>query len=104
MHKKFELELPLSYEESFKIIEESGQEVSEWSLEDSDPETGYVEWKQIFWSAYGFAKIKEELKEIEKQSSLAIISIYRPIQIWDPAKICDKVFKKLERNIVKKMN
>ncbi len=104
MKKYFELKLPRSYQDSFKIINESGQEVSGWSLVGADVETGFIEWKQIFWSGYGFAKIIAKLTEIDDQNTLATISVYRPIQVWDPAKICEKLFKKLEREILKKIN
>lgn len=101
MHKIFESKIPLSYQESFKIIQESGQEISDWVLVDSNAESGCIEWKQIFWSGLGFAKIKVELREIENLHTLATTYIFRPIQIWDPAKLCERVFKKLEERIIK---
>ena len=102
MLKTFKLELALSCQDSFKIISESGGEVANWQLIDANPETGRIEWKQSFWTGYGVATIKVELAELENTSTLATVSIHRPMQIWDPAKICERVFKKLERKIAEK--
>ena len=102
MLRTFKLELALSCEDSFKIIRESGGEVAHWQLIDANPETGRIEWKQSFWTGYGIATIKVELADLENKGTLVTVSIHRPMQIWDPAKICERVFKKLERKIAEK--
>lgn len=99
MKKNFEIKLPLSLKDSFEIVRESGNEISGWKLKKANEKTGFIEWKQSILSVTGSSTITVKLEESNHESTLATVSIYRPIQVWDPARICDRVFKKLERNI-----
>lgn len=99
MLKKFECKIPLSLRESFETLIKCGNEISRWKLLNSDIEAGFLEWKQSFWSMLGLSKIKVELEEIGQKRTLATISIYRPAQLWDPGRMCERVFDRLDKRI-----
>ncbi len=50
MKKKFNMQLPLSFKESFSLLCKSGNDVRSWKTATADIENGYIEWKQSFIS------------------------------------------------------
>jgi hypothetical protein len=102
MIKNFEYKIPFNLKRSFEIILKCGNEIPMWKLIRSDEQAGIVEWKQKFWSILGFSKIRVHLKEPRPSNTLVTISVYRPFQIIDPAKMCERVYKKLEVKLNKK--
>ncbi|MEE4243492.1 MAG: hypothetical protein V2I36_18680 [Desulfopila sp.] len=102
MKKQYTLHLDLPCQESFEIIEKSGNEIDNWKAIATDHEKGCIEWQQSFWSLGGFVKITAVLQEKDKQHTLVTISVFRPIQIWDPGRMCERIFRRLERKIIEK--
>lgn len=94
MIKTFEYIFPLSREESFAILDECGSQMSQWVLVGSNVEAGEIEWKQNAWSFMGFSKIRVYLHETRTDNTLATIYVSRPMQIIDPFKMCDRVYKR----------
>lgn len=103
MIKNFEYKIPLNFAESYKILMESGNEILQWELVDSDKQKGIIEWKQKFWSGLGTSKIKIYLREPRPNNTLATIYVNRPVQILDPFKMCERVYKKLEKKLNEKI-
>ena len=97
MIKKFRIQIPLSLKDSFDLLCKSGDDIMSWETYKSDYENGFIVWKQTFWSLTGKAAITAILKKIKEKETSVVIEVHRPLQILDPAKICDKVFRKLDR-------
>ncbi len=104
MIKSFEYKIPHTLNESYKLVLESGNEIPQWKLISANERENIIEWRQKFWSGLGVSKIKVYLIEPRPKSTLATIYVNRPLQLIDPAKMCKRVFKKLEARINKKLN
>ncbi len=102
MIRKFEYKIPYDLQDSYRLVLESGNEIPQWKLISSNEKENVIEWKHKFWSGLGLSKIKVYLKEPRPKSTLATIYIYRPLQIIDPAKMCERVFGKLEEKLNEK--
>jgi hypothetical protein len=103
MRKPFEYKLPHTFTDSFELLLKSGNAIPNWKLLKSEIDVGLIEWKQSFWSGLGLSTITVEIKKINQELTLATIIICRPIQIWDPMKMCERVYKKLERKIAENL-
>jgi len=97
MIKKFHIQIPLSLQDSFDLLCKSGDDIQSWQTNISDFENGYIMWKQFFWSLTGTAAITAKLTQTKEKETSVVIEVHKPLQILDPAKICDKVFRKLDR-------
>ena len=97
MIKKFHIQIPLSLKDSFDLLCKSGDDIMSWQTYKSDFESGFIVWKQTIWSLTGKAAITAKLKKIKEKETFVVIEVHKPLQILDPAKICDMVFRKLDR-------
>ena len=97
MIKKYHIQIPLSLQDSFDLLCKSGDDIKSWQTNESDFENGHIVWKQTFWSLAGKAIISAKIKKIKEKETSVVIAVHKPLQIWDPAKICDMVFRKLDR-------
>ncbi len=95
MIKTFQIRIPLSFEESYELIRKSGADIISWRTNSSDPANGYIDWKQSFWSLTGNTLIAARLERRNDSETNATVSIHKPLQIFDPAGICRRVFNKL---------
>ncbi len=85
MIKNYEYKIPLTIEESFKLILESGNEIAQWKLVSADNREKIIEWKQNFCAILGVSKIKVYLREPRPKDTLVTIYVNRPLQLIDPA-------------------
>ena len=97
MIKKFRIQIPLPYEDSFNLLLKSGDDIVSWKTTNSDIENGYIEWKQSLFSLTGTATIIAQLERTEEEKTSVDITVQKPIQFIDPIKLCDKVFNKLDK-------
>ena len=97
MIKKFHIEMPLSFEDSFDLLCKSGNDIMSWKINKSDLKNGYIEWKQSFFSLTGSATIIALLERTEEEETSVDIAVQKPLQFMDPLGICDKVFHKLDK-------
>ena len=95
MIRTFQIRIPLSFEESFELIGKSGADIISWRRNNSDPASGYIDWKQSFWSLTGNTMIAARLERLTDSETIATVSVHKPLQIFDPAGICRRVFNKL---------
>lgn len=95
MIKTFQIRIPLCFEESFELLRKSGDDIASWSTHNSDPQQGYIDWKQSFWAITGNTLIAARLERLNDSETTAIVSVHKPLQIFDPAGICRRVFNKL---------
>lgn len=95
MIKTFQIRIPLSFEESFELIRKSGADIISWRTTNSDPANGYIDWKQSFWSLTGNTLIAARLERRNDSETTATVSVHKPLQIFDPAGMCRRVFNKL---------
>jgi ribosome-interacting GTPase 1 len=99
MIKNFEYKIPFDLKTSYEIILESGNKIPKWELVSADDKNAIIEWKQKLWSSLGLSRIKVYLTEPRSKNTLVTIYIYRPLQIFDPAKMCERVFKQLKKQL-----
>ena len=103
MIKTFQISIALSFEQSFELVRKSGDEIVSWSENSSHPANGYIDWKQSFWALTGNTLISAQLKEEKENQTSVMVSVHKPLQVFDPVGICPRVFNKLlkslERNI-----
>jgi len=104
MIKQFHIQIPLSFQDSFDLLRKSGDDIVSWQTSGFDFENGFILWKQTLWSLTGKAVITAKLTEVSEEETLAVIEVHKPLQILDPAKICDKVFRKLDRAVKNNLN
>ena len=104
MIKQFHIQIPLSFQDSFDLLRKSGDDIVSWQTSGFDFENGFILWKQTLWSLTGKAVITAKLTEVSEEETLAVIEVRKPLQILDPAKICDKVFRKLDRAVKNNLN
>ena len=103
MLKRFTINLPLSREDSWDLVCKSGDEISSWQRRNFDAESGYIEWTQKFWSLTGTSGIIVTLEEVKPDETLVAVEIHKPMQLFDPARICYRVFRKLEKSCLKNL-
>lgn len=103
MIKKFQAEIPLSFEKSHELLVESGKTISSWKLNNSDPAHGYIEWKQSFWALTGTTSIIAILEKKGEDTTSVEVNVHKPMQVIDPIGILDKVYRKLETAWLKKL-
>lgn len=103
MIKTFQILIPLCFEESFELICRSGDEIASWKTNSADAANGYIDWKQSFWALTGNTLIAAQLVRKQENKTSVTISVHKPLQVFDPAGICRRVFNKLlksmERNL-----
>ena len=104
MIKKFNIQIPLSFEDSFKLLCKSGGTITSWKTSKSDSKEGYIEWKQSLFSLTGSATIIAQLKQTEEEETSVDIVVQKPVQFIDPLGICDRVFSKLDKAWRKTLN
>lgn len=104
MLKTFTMHISLPLEQSYDLFFKSGSQINAWRASNSNPENGYIEWKQSFWALTGTSIIAVQLEQINEQSTSAVISVHKPLQVFDPAGICKKIFKKLLKSLGKCVN
>ncbi len=97
MIKKFHIEIPLSFEDSFNLLLDSGDHIINWKTNKSDFKNGYIEWKQSLFSLTGTATIIAQLQQTDEKATSVDIAVQKPLQFMDPLRICDRVFNKLDR-------
>ena len=97
MLRKFQAQIALSQEDSFSVLIKSGAEILSWKVSRSEPQNGYIEWKQSIWSLTGTAVISARLEQKEEKNTLVTVEIYKPFQICDPVGICNKIYNKLQK-------
>lgn len=97
MIREFQLEIPLPVEKTFKLLERSASGINSWKLNQADAEHYYLEWKQSFWALSGSASIIAVCEGRDRQRTGVRINVCKPIQVFDPFGICERIFKKLER-------
>lgn len=101
MIKTFQITIPLSFKESFELVRKSGEEIASWSKNSADPANGYIDWKQSFWALTGNTLISAQLKEEKEELTSVIVSVHKPLQVFDPVGICPRVFNKLLKSLEK---
>ncbi len=104
MLKKFEFYIPFSLQDSFELLLKSGRDVRSWQTKKADVENGYLEWKQYFWTLSGSAAIAARLKQNGEDRTSVEISVIKPFQMFDPLRLCDKIFAKLDRALKKNLD
>ena len=104
MIKKFNIKIPLPFEDSFNLLCESGGNITTWKTSRTDSKEGFIEWKQSLFSLTGSATIIAQLKKTEKEETSVDIVVQKPVQFIDPLRICDRVFKKLDKAWRKTLN
>ena len=104
MIRTFQIRIPLSFEESFELIRRSGADILSWRTNSSDPARGYIDWKQSFWSLTGNTLIAARLERLNDSETIATVSVHKPLQIFDPAGICRRVFNKLLASLETNLN
>lgn len=104
MIKRFHLELPLNAEKSFELLRQSGDEIDSWRTNNLDLKNGFIEWKQSFWSLTGTTAILATIKQTKPDRSKIEVIVHKPLQVFDPARICDRVFKKLNKKVQQKLD
>jgi len=97
MKKKFNILIPRSVEESFNLLCKSGNDITSWKTNISDLKNGYIEWKQSFMSLTGTSIITATLEQIKENETSVEVIVHKPFQFFDPAKLCDRVFNKLDK-------
>jgi hypothetical protein len=103
MIKKFHIIIPLSFKETFGLLSKSGDQILSWNQFKSDFDNGYIAWKQAFWSLTGHAAITASLTTTREKETSVVIEVHKPLQILDPVKLCDMVFRKFDRILKKNL-
>lgn len=99
MIKTFTIQIPLPFEQSFELLRKSGDDIISWSKSNADPEKGYIDWKQSFWSLTGNTLIAVRVEGQRENQTVATVTVHKPLQVVDPLGICGKVFNKLYRSL-----
>lgn len=103
MLKKFHLELPLDIDDSFALVRRSGDEIVSWRANNISEKDYYLDWKQSFWSMTGTSLISVKLDPVEERRTSVTVMIHKPLQVFDPVGICYRVFRKLEKTVLKNL-
>jgi len=96
MIKEFHIRIPLSLKDSFDLLCKSGNGIASWETLESNYENGIIVWKQKFWSLTGKAGIIAKLNRVTDIETSVSVEVHKPLQVLDPLKICDMVFRKLD--------
>ena len=104
MRKNFTLTLPLDLDQSYELVRQSGDQIMSWGSQKISPEEHYLEWKQSFWSLTGTTLISVMLEAVSEDETKVTAMIHKPMQLFDPARICYRVFRKLEKSIEKNLS
>jgi len=96
MHKEFNCTIPLALEDSFNLLRESGAEIR-WRGNSLERKNGFIAWKQGFWALTGTAAITATLDEAKEGETVWKIVVSKPLQLFDPFGLCDKIFSKLDK-------
>ena len=96
--------ISLPQEECFELVRRSGAEIVSWGNNNADQESGYLDWKQSFWSLTGSAMITAQLKQETEQETMVTVSVHKPLQVMDPLGICQKIFNKLIKSLEKNIS
>lgn len=104
MLKTFNLQLPLSVDDSFELVRKSGDEVVSWGANNISEEDHYLEWKQSFWSLTGTTLISVTLKGAGDKETDVTVIVHKPMQVFDPLGICYRIFRKLEKSIQRNLD
>ena len=104
MRKNFTLTLPLDLDQSYELVRQSGDQIMSWGSQKVSPEDHYLEWKQSFWSLTGTTLISVMLEAVSEDETKVTAMIHKPMQLFDPAGICYRVFRKLEKSIEKNLS
>ena len=88
--------MPFSFKESFDLLSKSGNDISSWETLESNYDSGMIVWKQKFWSLTGKAGIIAQLTQVTDSETSVTVEVHKPLQILDPLKICDLIFRKLD--------
>ena len=99
MLKTYQIRIPLQFKESFELVRRSGDDIVSWRNSNADLESGYLDWKQSFWSLTGSALITAQLKQDGDHETIVTISVHKPLQVMDPLGICQKIFNKLRKSL-----
>ncbi len=97
MIKKFHIQIPLPFKDSFNLLCKSGDDIMSWKTNRSDLKNGYIEWKQSFFSLTGTATIVAHLEQTGENETSVDVVVQKPLQFVDPIGICDRVFNKLDK-------
>lgn len=97
MIKKFHIRIPLSFRDSFDLLCKSGEDIKSWQTHKADFDNGFILWKQTFWSLSGTAAITATLEKFKEKETSVAVEVHKPLQIFDPVRICDRIFRKLDR-------
>lgn len=104
MIKNYNIKIPLTFEDSFNLLCQSGGNIPTWKTSRTDSKEGFIEWKQSLFSLTGSATIIARLKQTKKKETSVDIIVQKPVQFIDPLGICDRVFKKLDKAWRKNLN
>ncbi|MGA7277715.1 MAG: hypothetical protein WBW79_07240 [Desulfocapsaceae bacterium] len=104
MIKRFYIELPLGAEESFDLLRQSGDQIHSWRTNNLDLKNGFIEWKQSFWSLTGTTAILATIEQKKPDRTKIEVIVHKPLQVFDPARICDRVFNKLNKALQNKLD
>lgn len=99
MIKTFQIKIPLSFHESFELIRKSGDEIISWKTNHSDATNGYIDWKQSFWTLTGNTLIAAHLEQEKENETSVTVSVHKPLQVFDPVGICQRVFNKFLKSL-----
>jgi hypothetical protein len=96
MYKEFHCNIPLSLEDSFNLLRQSGADLK-WRANSLERKNGFIAWKQGFWALTGTAAITATLNETKEDETSWKIIVSKPLQLFDPLGLCDKIFSKLDK-------
>lgn len=96
MKRTYRINITRSLDDTYTLLEKSGNGILSWNKQASDRQHHYLEWKQSIWSFSGSAIIAARLKKVQEEETDIIIDIIKPFQFMDPLNILGKVFRKLE--------
>ena len=101
MKRSYRINITCSLDDTFDLLSKSGNTILSWHHSTSNRENNYIEWKQSIWSLGGTAVIIAQLEKVQEKETTIIIDVIKPYQFMDPFNICEKTFKKLEKNLQK---
>jgi hypothetical protein len=97
--KSFKLDLPLPINETYLRLQDRCSKIDKWVLTYENKEEYVIKWSQSFLAATGWSKITANLIKSEQNETIVRVVIHRPLQLWDPAKMCERVFKKFQKAV-----
>ena len=104
MRKVFQITIPLSKEKCFKLVNKSGSEIGNWRSTFTDKKNGLLEWKQGALTTTGASTIQAILTAQGDNETSVEVNIIKPFQLWDPARLCDRIFRKLEKACLRNLH